>query len=84
VVRGGVEGKLILYFAERVADNHEKTDGAKEEPVTGDDHIDRFRAVFVDGEVADVAAFYFIDSQEKDNEDDRVDKRLLELHDIGF
>jgi hypothetical protein len=67
-----------------MADDNEQSDRTKKEPVAGDDDIDGFRTVLVDCEIADIAAFYFIDSQQKDNEDDRVDKRFLELHDTGF
>jgi len=67
-----------------MADDDEEPDGADNEPVTGDDNIDGFCCILVYSEVADVAAFYFIDAQQKNNEDDRIDKRLLELHDIGF
>jgi hypothetical protein len=67
-----------------MADDDEQADRAKDEPVAGDDAIDWFRSILVESKVADVTAFYFIDSQQKDNEDDSVDKRFLQLHDIGF
>ena len=67
-----------------MADDDEQANRANDEPVARDDDIDGFRTVLVESEIADVAAFYFIDPQQKNNEDDRVDKRFLELHDIGF
>ena len=67
-----------------MADDHEETDGAIKQPVTGDGAVDGFRSVFVVSEVADVAAFNFIDSQQENDENNEVDKSFLELHDIGF
>jgi hypothetical protein len=67
-----------------MTDDDEQANRAKDEPVAGDDDIDGFRTILVQGKIPDVAAFYFIDPQQKNNEDDRVDKRFLELHDIGF
>ena len=67
-----------------MTDDDEQANRAKDQPVAGDDDIDGFRTTFVQGKIPDVAALYFIDSQQKNNEDDRIDKRFLELHDIGF
>jgi hypothetical protein len=67
-----------------MADEDEQSDRSKDQPVAGDDDIDGFRTVLVESKIADIAAFYFIDSQQKNNEDDRVNERFLKLHDIGF
>ena len=74
------EGKLILYLTECMADDHKQSDGAIDQPVAGDSAINRFRSVLVVSEIADVTAFYFIDAKQKDKEDNRVDKRFLEMH----
>ena len=75
---------LIPYFIECMADDHEQADGAIKQPGAGDGAINGLCSVLVVSEIADVAAFDFIDSQQKEDEDDRVDERFLELHDIGF
>ena len=67
-----------------MADDDEQSNRPKDEPIARNDDIDGFGTVLVKCEIADIAAFYFIDSQQKDNEDNDVDKCFLELHDIGF
>jgi hypothetical protein len=52
-----------------MADDNEQSDRTKKEPVAGDDDIDGFRTVLVKSKIADIAAFYFIDSQQKNDED---------------